>query len=151
MFQQSFWVIGSNHFLKPSCSVTSHGYYLISKNHPKQNILHFQVIIPAVTEMQNCECEVAFLNSTYLFKRTSARIFSIMISNFFFILPICHWVNNGWLEHSIWRCCLYSQGSWQVSWISWIMAKTMTLGEVLLAHQDVLLKNKNIALSWMKE
>lgn len=60
------------------------------KNLPAQNILHLQVIISAVTEMQNSECEVAFLSSTYIFKRTLARIFSIMIAKNVFFLPISH-------------------------------------------------------------
>lgn len=34
----------------------------------------------------------------------------------------------------------------------WIMAKTMTLGEVLSAHQDIpLKKEKKITSSWMNE
>lgn len=65
-----------------------------SKKTPKQNSLHLQKMVSAVTEMQNSKCEVGFENSTYLFKRTAARIFNIMVSKNVFILPICHWVNN---------------------------------------------------------
>lgn len=46
-------------------------------------------------EMQIGKCEVAFQNSTYLFKTTAARIFNTVVSKNGFILPICHWVNNG--------------------------------------------------------
>lgn len=50
------------------------------KNLPRQNVIRLQVITAAVTEMQNSECFdtvsecLSLLNSTYLFKRTSAML-----------------------------------------------------------------------------